>query len=389
MAPRRKKWTEEEERALLDKYAEMAADGSLSRLRTRERRFRLIAAHVNAAHHAANPAAYPFLWSWKDAATKVHNMRHQYLLVKRKLLQIDPPPSSSSPASPSAGDPADWAEQHGVSHWPNFLRYRSVFGDAPLPPSDPDPVPGGPFDNDAELGLGLGFDCCDEEGGEGGDREVEDDEGFDFVDVASAAEQPAQLPEPPPAAEMGASTGRKKKRTELRRVLAAWKEREARMEEKEAKREKAKRQWEQAAAEVEEEREQRRRQAQQQWREEELEWEERMEGRRVEWRKRMEGMLREHRTEMDQIQARILHEQQSVVGQLLGVLSQWAPSPVFGGLSDGGGTSMGNHHHHHQPHHQHVPYLSQMMQGLHHLNGIVQGEKAEGDGTEDHYIVDD
>ncbi|CAL9096629.1 uncharacterized protein LOC103989256 [Musa acuminata AAA Group] len=393
MAPRRKKWTEEEERSLLDKYAEMAADGSISRLRTRERRFRPIAAHVNAAHHAADPAAYPFLWSWKDAANKVHNMRHQYLLVKRKLLLLNPPPTSSSSSAVAATAAVDWDEQ-GLSRWSNFLRYRSVFGDAPLPLTDPAPAPGEAFDNDGELALGLAFDDCAEGGsGEGADQEVGDDEGFDFDDVAPVAGSVPQQPARPLAVNMGRMKRRKKKRAERRRALAAWKEWEAKMEDREAQWERARIERERAEVEAEKEREQERRQVQRQRREEEIEWEERMEGRRAEWRKRMEGMLREHRVEMEQIQARIIHEQQSVVGQLLGVLSQWAASPVFGGLSDatGGGTALGQHHHHqHQPHHQAVPYLSQMVHGLHHVNGIVPGEnRVDGDGHEDHFIVDD
>ncbi|URE42018.1 hypothetical protein MUK42_06870 [Musa troglodytarum] len=388
MAPPRKKWTEEEERSLLDKYAEMAADGSLSRLRTRERRFRPIAAHVNARHHAADPAAYPFLWSWKDAATKVHNMRHQYLLVKRKLLLFNRT-SSFSCAPDAAID--DWAEQ-GISHWPNFLRYRSIFGDASLPPADPAPVPGVPFDDDGELGLGLAFDCCTEDASEGADREIEGNEGFDFDDVNPVSAAVPQQLLPPPVVEMGTTKRRKNKRTEQRRAPAAWWGWEARMEEREAERESLRRERKRAAEQVEEERERGRRQAKQQWREEELEWEERMEGKRAEWRKRMEGMLKEHQVEMEQVQAQILHEQQTVVGQLLGALSQWVASPVFGGLSDGGSAAgMGNHHHdHHQHHHQPMPYLSQMMQGLHHhVNGIVSAEnRIDGDAHEDHFIVD-
>ncbi|XP_042420255.1 uncharacterized protein LOC122008560 [Zingiber officinale] len=368
MAPRRKKWTEEEERSLLKKYAGMVADGSLSCLRSRERRFRLVAAHVNAAHHAVKPSAYPFLWTWKDAATKVHNMRHQYLLAKRKLLALDPPRSAS----------VDVAEQRGVSHWPNFLLYRSVFGDAPLP----DPAPGGAFDNDGELGLGLGFDSKPEGGDEGADQEVEEeDEGFDFNEVVPIAAEPP----PPPAADMSSMKARNATRAEMR--LREW---EARMEERDEERERARKERAKAALEAEEEREQRRRQARHQWMEEEPEWEERMDGRRQEWKKRVEGMLSEHRAEIEGIQARILHEQQSLIGQLLGVLSQRPPSPVFGGLSDGGGssTALGNHH---QLAHSHpVPYLSQMIQGLHHVTGIVPGEqRAGGDGPDDHFMVDD
>ena len=81
--PRRKKWTEAEEKTLIDKYGELVEDGSLAKMRTREKKFKPIACHVNSVHHVRDPVAYPWQWSWKDVSTKVQNMRHQYLLVKQ------------------------------------------------------------------------------------------------------------------------------------------------------------------------------------------------------------------------------------------------------------------------------------------------------------------
>lgn len=151
--PKRKKWTEEEELALITKYSELSSDGILSRLRTREKKYRPIADSVNSLHHSLDPSSYPFLWSWKDASTKVQNMRHQYLLVKQKLISA----SSSSSAGP------DWSA--GVSIWPNFLHYRHVFGDHPLPNK---PIEEGEdeelVDENENLGLELGFDEEEEEG---------------------------------------------------------------------------------------------------------------------------------------------------------------------------------------------------------------------------------
>ncbi|XP_010913075.2 uncharacterized protein [Elaeis guineensis] len=407
---KRKKWTEEEERSLIDKYAEMASDGSLARMRTREKKFKPIAAHVNAGHHAVDPVAYPFLWSWKDASTKVQNMRHQYLLVKQKLISALPSPSDGS------HDPSsiiDWTD--GVSHWPNFLRYKQVFGDAPLPAKPPEPPPPPPPPppsaavpsfaaaiDDGDLGLGLGFDCC-------GGEEV-DEEGFDYEEVAAAAAVEAEAeapppphpPPPPPLMQPARSRKRRRKRPERRRAWAALaaqlvrlREREARLEEREEERERERRERERMDEEVEEEREKEwekaRREAEEaarRRRDEERDWEERMEERRTEWRKRVEDILSQHRAEMEQIQARILHDQQSIIGQLLGILSPWVACPSVGGLSDGG-AGLASHHQHPHHHQHHQPYHSHLMQGLHHMNGMVPGEnRVGGDGQEDQFIVD-
>lgn len=326
---KRKKWTEEEERTLIDNYAEMVADGSLPKMKTREKKFRPIAAHVNAVHHCRDPVAFPWQWSWKDASTKVQNMRHQYLLVKQKIHNStkDEPPSISS----STLD-FDWDE--GLTHWPNFLRYKDVFGDVPLV---------GPK-NESATGDGDGSG-----GGDGGGEVGEN--GFECEGAG------------------GDSGGRRKRRKAMRgverRICGLVTAQLARLE----------------AAEEGREEERRRR------REEEAakmrEWEERMERRRVEWKKQMEEMLAQHRATMEQLQARIVHDQNAIINQLLGILSQWAgPSAAIADHVVGAA---------------HPDWLSQAMQSLHHVNeivhagdGMVDGEdRVDAGDHEDQFIVDE
>ncbi|KAH7670443.1 C-terminal domain of PLC-beta-containing protein [Dioscorea alata] len=266
---KRKKWTEEEERSLIEKYSEMQSSGTLRRLPTREKRFRPIADHVNASHHALDPSSFPFVWSWKDVSTKAQNMRNQYLLVKQKLL----------PSSPSSGDPSDL---DALSLWPNFLRYRQVFGDAPLKPADP---------ADADPGLGFG-------------SEIRGEDEFSPVSVVKRR--------------------KKKGWGAVAAMVARMGEWEERMEERELKREKERRRRA-AADEV----------AARRREEEEREWEERREKRREEWRKRMEETMARHRAEMEQVHARVLHDQQAIISQLLAFISP-----------DSGAHHHHHHHHH-------------------------------------------
>ncbi|MCO5605151.1 hypothetical protein L7F22_059331 [Adiantum nelumboides] len=123
MPLRRKKWTEEEEEALICKYGELLRSGFLSKTKSRERKFEPIAAHVNALFHVHNPVAYPWLWTWKDASTKVQNMRHQYLGVKGKIRDL-------------AGEVEAFDWEDGLSQWSNFLKYKEVFGDQELDVND-------------------------------------------------------------------------------------------------------------------------------------------------------------------------------------------------------------------------------------------------------------
>lgn len=119
---KRKKWTEAEEETLISSYSDLLSSCAMfSQLRTREKKFQPIADRINSLHHTLDPAAFPFRWSWRDVSVKIQNMRHQYLNVKLKL-------SSSPPDSP------DW--DLALNLWPNFLRYKAVFGDL-----DPDSSP--------------------------------------------------------------------------------------------------------------------------------------------------------------------------------------------------------------------------------------------------------
>ncbi|XP_078434827.1 uncharacterized protein LOC144705862 [Wolffia australiana] len=143
---KRKKWTEEEEAALIEEYSAMAASGVLSTLKTRESKFQPIADRVNSLHHLRDPLAFPFRWSWRDVSIKIQNMRHQFLGVKQKI---------RLPSSPSHSPSFDWPS--GDTLWPNFLRYKLVFGDDPEPISVVDQASdgdeGGGFS--ADLGQAL------------------------------------------------------------------------------------------------------------------------------------------------------------------------------------------------------------------------------------------
>lgn len=434
--PRRKKWSEAEERTLIDRYGEMVSSGTLAKMKTREKKFRPIALYVNSMHHARDPVAFPWQWTWKDVSTKVQNMRHQYLLVKQKIKKPEPPNLVGT------GEEFEWAE--GVSHWSNFLRYKEVFGDVPLVFSNNhddsmlgivnNDENGGGFDGSGRgvdmvdfghLGrsgegdftagidggedgvLGLGFEYDAEEGEEtfndGSNHLKEDgDEGFAYEEVEAngselkkkkkavkgfekkawsfLANQLRQLREMETRFEHCEVERERErlKREDLR--LEHAKERDKMWEERDKERAKREKivdelrkqrimEWE-AMEKESEERERRRRE---ELLIQEREWEERMNRRRSEWKKRMDDLLSQHRAEMGQIQSRILHEQQNLTNQLLAIVSQWSGHP--NGLPDHTGAS--SH------------YLSQMMQNLHHVNGMVHDDtRVEGDNQDDQFIVD-
>lgn len=417
--PRRKKWTEAEERTLIDKYGEMVCDGTLSKMKTREKKFKPIALHVNSIHHLGDPTVYPWEWSWKDVSNKVQNMRHQYSLVKQKIKR----PGGGGDAVVSGGDGFDWVE--GLTHWSNFLRYKEVFGDVTLPFGDLPAIGNNEFDQEMEivefgnLGqagsgggyvggidggqngvMGLEFDYDGGEGeGEGEEnynngnhvKEDGDNNGFVYGEIET----------------MGSETRKKRKVVKnlekkawgfVANQLAQLRDMEARFEQREEERERERqrreslrikkeeereKQWEEREKVIEKlregmkdeweamekEREERRRR-----RDDELiedrKWEERRNRRRCEWKARIDEMLSQHRAEMTQIQGRVLEEQQNVTNQLVGMVSQWT-----GGISD---NTTGSH------------YLSQMMQNLQHVGGIVDGDaRVEGHNEEDdQFIVD-
>ncbi|XP_021755033.1 stress response protein nst1-like [Chenopodium quinoa] len=172
---KRKKWSEIEENTLLTKYAELQNSGTLSKLRTREKKFKPIADHLNAIHHLQDPVNFPFKWSWRDVSIKVQNMRHQYLGVKQKIRVSD----------------GDFNWDDGENHWENFIKYKEVFGDVELELKDSKKLGVGNFNEiglfggNGDDGLGLGFeiDCDDfEEDGEVGEEEDEEErEGDDSV----------------------------------------------------------------------------------------------------------------------------------------------------------------------------------------------------------------
>lgn len=413
--PRRKKWTEAEEKTLIDKYAAMVADGTLSRMKKREKKFKPIALHVNSLHHVRDPIAFPWQWTWKDVSTKVQNMRHQYSLVKQKIKKPELDEDSQ--------EEFDWVE--GLAHWSNFLRYKEVFGDVALVLNADDSMAtmvaagndengssgqgldivefdqlGHSVNGDFSVGidggdngvLGLGFDYDGDENFNSNNHVKEDgDDGLVYEEVE---------PNVPDLRKRRKMLRGLEKRTWgfLANELGRLREMEIRFEHREEEREKERQRRDNARKELEKEqnnkmeirekeREESRRQRILEWeamekereerrREEELihvrEWEERMNRRRLEWKKRIDEILGRHRAEMGQMQARVLHEQQSLTSQLLGIISQWT-HPT--GLSDHTGAS--NH------------YLSQMMQNLHHVSGMVHGDpRVDGDNQDDQFIVD-
>ncbi|RZC68707.1 hypothetical protein C5167_032513 [Papaver somniferum] len=449
--PRRKKWTEEEERTLIDKYGEMLHNGTLSKMKTREKKFRPIAAQVNSLHHCLDPITFPWQWSWKDTSTKVQNMRHQYLLVKQKIkkpreeiIDTDINHNHNEEVDDEILDieEFDWGE--GLTHWPNFLRYKNVFGDVALGGfnghNHNNNIVGNElmirvengrnynrsivdvsrFGNLGEDGFGVGIDDGGENGvlglGLGGfDYDGEEGDGRNDMNGNVKENGGGDRYE---YEEFGYRSRKKRKKLKgtdkkiwgfLNSQFVKLREREARYEDREAERERERQRREQIRLEQEQERERRlmerekeredrersrekmRRERIREWetmenesiererrrREEELvlerEWEERMQRRRLDWKKRMDGMLTQHRIAMDQMQTRILHDQQTVTNQLLGVLSHWTGHSH--GLPDH--TGSGN------------AYLSQMIQNLHPVNGIVHGEnRVEVDNQDDQYIVD-
>ncbi|PPE02162.1 hypothetical protein GOBAR_DD00813 [Gossypium barbadense] len=136
---KRKKWSELEEQTLLSKYSDLLNSGTLSKLKTREKKFKPIADHVNSVHHLQDPITFPFKWSWRDVSIKVQNMRHQYLGVKQKIR--------------ISKDEFNWKD--GENHWENFLKYKEVFGDVELE------VKGKKGIESNGNGSDLFEDCCD------------------------------------------------------------------------------------------------------------------------------------------------------------------------------------------------------------------------------------
>ncbi|GAA0174715.1 hypothetical protein LIER_28048 [Lithospermum erythrorhizon] len=433
--PKRKKWTEAEERTLIDKYGEMVFDGTLNKMKTREKKFKPIALHVNSMHHVLDLVLYPWQWTWKDVSTKVQNMRHQYALVKQKIRRVD--------SVGGDGDHEfDWMK--GLSYWSNFLRYKEVFGDVAVAFGGAGVGDGngdnGGFDGGGGHGIetmGSGHLRQNEVGGlvsgiDGVEKgviglefEYQGEEGEDNYDDSSRDRNHCKDREDKGerfVCEEIAPTDldmRKKRKVARGCETKGWgflanqirqmKEMELRFEQIEAEREQERQRREHVQMEVEQKwerkweegekekndramaREKLRLQRRQEWEEMEKEadkrelirteerlmyekeWEERLNLRRSEWKKKMDDMLTQHRVEMNQMQTRILHEQQNLTGQLLGIVSQWTGHPT--GLSDHTGAS--SH------------YFSQMMQNLQNVNGMVHADsRVDEDNQEDQFIMD-
>ncbi|KAK8636871.1 hypothetical protein V6N13_064306 [Hibiscus sabdariffa] len=443
MIPKRKKWTEAEEKTLIDKYGEMAADGTLAKMKTREKKYKPIACYVNSVHHVRDSIAYPWQWSWKDVSTKVQNMRHQYLLVKQKIKKPDAVVDNPVGGECTGDDDFDWLE--GLTHWSNFLRYKEVFGDVVVSynnnsnnSGDTAVVANKERENGGGFVGGTGMEIVefgkmgqsgdgdgDFAGIDGGEKgllslgfEYDGDEGegnYNGTDQAREEGDDGLLYEEVEPNE----SNLKKKRKVLKGLekkafgflvnqLGQLRELEARFEQRETERERERKrkesvrldlekEWERKLEEIEKGREERekareklRRQRIVEWEAmekeneenerrrkedsiQESEWEERLNRKKSEWKKRMDEMLNQHRAEMNQMQTHFLHEQQNLTSQLLGIVSQWTGHPAA--ISDH--TAASNH------------YLSQMMQNLHHVNGMVHGDdRVDGDNQDDQFIVD-
>lgn len=170
---KRKKWSEVEEQSLLSKYAELHKSGALGKLKTREKKFKPIADHVNSLHHISDPITFPFKWSWRDVSIKVQNMRHQYLGVKQKIRLSN----------------HDFNWKDGENHWENFLRYKEVFGDVELDPKGKKSSQNFHhlFGDCGDLGFGLDCDYLDED--EDQDEEEEEEGELDGGEEEDGAEE--------------------------------------------------------------------------------------------------------------------------------------------------------------------------------------------------------
>ncbi|KAE9606120.1 hypothetical protein Lal_00025503 [Lupinus albus] len=310
---KRKKWSELEEQTLLSKYSDLLRSGTLSKLKTREKKFKPVADHVNAVHHLRDPTTFPFKWSWRDVSIKVQNMRHQYLGVKQKI-RVSP-------------HHFNWKD--GINHWENFLVYKDVFGDVQLDLKNKKKKELDGFGNCDE----LGFEFDDEDGDDEDDDDDDgDDDEEDYEDDALGSIGIGVL-------ELRDAVARREERR---------REREFRKEKEEMEIVREKRRHErELELELESElRERRLRwEVEKRWRvERELEEEkrrrkrveERMEEEMMEWRERMVAMQIEHEKQMMQMQVDACQNQMQILGIMARLVCQF-----FGSGSDGLGGGVG------------------------------------------------
>ncbi|KAL2896301.1 Cortactin-binding protein 2 [Bienertia sinuspersici] len=353
-AMKRKKWSELEEKTLLSKYAELLNSGALAKLKTREKKFKPIADHVNTIHHLQDPINYPFKWSWRDVSIKVQNMRHQYLGVKQKIRISD----------------GEFNWDDGENHWENFLMYKEVFGDVQLEVKDYKKVGNGDFNEfgflggNGDDGLGLGFDIdCDdfEEDEEVGEEEGES-RGFVCGEMEETEEKSGNLGKKLKKRRMAMLGSRV---LEVRDVLVKRdekrKDREFVREEGLLAKEVSRREMEnlkekrlREAEEKVEEREMELEEMQLRWTrkefdrqtrlerelDEERRWRMKMEEKReeeeLEWRERMLGLQIEHEKQMMQMHADACQNQLQILGIMARFMCQF-----FGSAGDGLGGGLG------------------------------------------------
>ncbi|KAI4299572.1 hypothetical protein L6164_033016 [Bauhinia variegata] len=385
---KRKKWSELEEQTLLSKYSELLNSGGLAKLKTREKKFKPVADHVNSVHHLQDPLTFPFKWSWRDVSIKVQNMRHQYLGVKQKIRV--------------SKDEFNWKD--GENHWENFLKYKEVFGDVELDTKGKRLTSDNldPFGDCGDFGFGIdsedseeeddeldgGFDNDDSDGGEVGE-EVAGSEGEFRGEKEIAQEGLAPVKKLKKGfrvyrrlGSIGAQVLELRdamvKREERRREREFRKdkgefEREAKRKEAEFKKEKRRSEREEWLEDRELELEERqltwaRREFEKRMRlerelNEERRWrkrlEEKMEQEEMEWRERMVALQIEHEKQMMQMHADACQNQMQILGIMTRIICQF-----FGSASDGLGGGLGA-----------IP--PQVLQNLQHTGGLGENVKPD------------
>ncbi|PNY14809.1 hypothetical protein L195_g011496 [Trifolium pratense] len=321
---KRKKWSELEEQTLISKYSELLNSGTLPKLKTREKKFKPIADHVNTVHHLHDPTTFPFKWSWRDVSIKVQNMRHQYIGVKHKIRLS------------SHSHQFNWND--GLIHWENFLNYKQVFGDVQIIDRSSKPINN---NNNNSVSCDLGFEIDDsdsdddDENNDGSDDDVSEEElkrlGLGVLKLREVMVKREERRREREFVKEKEEWKRKEfefKRGECccssERELELGMERE--MEERDsrwAKKEIEKR----VRLEKELEEEKRRRKN----------VEEKMEEEEMEWRERMVAMQIEHEKQMMQMHAEACQNQMQVLGVMARILCQF-----FGSGNDGlGGAGLG------------------------------------------------
>ncbi|CAL0317682.1 unnamed protein product [Lupinus luteus] len=333
---KRKKWSELEEQTLLSKYSDLLRSGTLSKLKTREKKFKPVADHVNAVHHLRDPTTFPFKWSWRDVSIKVQNMRHQYLGVKQKICV----------------SPHHFNWKDGINHWENFLVYKDVFGDVQLDLKNKKKKEVDGFGNCDELGFEFDDEDEDDEDDEDEEEEEEDYEGDALGSIGIGV------------LELRDAVARREERRREREFRREKEEmeivREKRRRERELELEsdlelelrERRLRWEvekrgRVERELEEERRRRKR------------VEERMEEEMMEWRERTVAMQVEHEKQMMQMQVEACQNQMQILGIMARLVCQF-----FGSGSDGLGGGLG-------------PLPPQVLQNLHDTGGGLDNVKPD------------